>query len=203
MFQVTQRGYAILAFDPYFETAGPDGTRFDIRCGARRCELAAPGLLCWRCCWCEGLSRRCCKLQVAAGELQGGSHGALPPSQSLPCPSYCRALVTHQPAHLACTCRLPRFLAGLRAHSKVRGRFYCNTCMGWITVSCCAQLVATLKKLLKELDLWQLPRYVMGSSAGSHLSIFLASRMQFQARPAKLVGPVRRGRCSGSRQAEP
>ena len=37
MYQVTQRGYAILSFDPYAETAGPDGTRFDIRCAAGHC----------------------------------------------------------------------------------------------------------------------------------------------------------------------
>ncbi len=42
--------------------------------------------------------------------------------------------------------------------------------------------MTALRSLLKELDLWQLPRYVMGSSAGSMVSIYLASRMQFQVR---------------------
>lgn len=32
VYQVTQRGYAMIAFDPLPETAGPDGTKFDMRC---------------------------------------------------------------------------------------------------------------------------------------------------------------------------
>ena len=40
MYQVTQRGYAIMAFDPYQETAGPDGTHFDVRRVAGLCPLS-------------------------------------------------------------------------------------------------------------------------------------------------------------------
>jgi len=94
VYQATQRGYAVVAFDPLPETAGPDGTRFDVRCASAagrravvsRTQRRAVG---------DKLSNfltsaRLCA-QVAAREPQGGPHGARPS----PCPAPASVLPRH------------------------------------------------------------------------------------------------------------
>ncbi len=155
-----------------------------VHAGPRRCPRAR-----LHCQAAPPLPTRCC-----------GGRALLPRRQSDHCtaasqpPAPCTASPHSALAERRWRCPSPRCLAGKAALRSSRPARPLRPARVAERAARCAQLVAAVRNLLTELDLWQLPRYVLGSSAGSMLSIYLASRMQFQARRARPPRSHLRGR---------